>query len=120
MLRLIASPTPIASVGNTTKFAHEYVGLVNTGESRVSITLVHSPAGWKGVGQWADYHEYRVVYQGVLHVEHADGTIDVEAGQGLDVAPGEWVQFSTPAEGGAEYVTVCMPAFSRAGVHRDT
>jgi hypothetical protein len=92
----------------------------NTGNSKLSISLVRSPAGWTGVGQWTDYHEYRVVYRGVLHVEHADGTIDVEAGQGLDVAAGEWVQFSTPREGGAEYVTVCIPAFSRAGVHRDT
>jgi len=119
MPKLIASPTRIASVGNITKFADEYVGLVNTGEANVSITLVHSPAGWIGVGQYADYHEYRVVFQGLLRVEHAEGELDVEPGQALDVEPGEWVRFSTPAAGGADYVTVCLPAFSRSTVHRD-
>jgi ethanolamine utilization protein EutQ (cupin superfamily) len=117
MAKLIGSPTAIQSVGSLPKFAHEYVGLENTGNSKVSITLVHSPAGWTGVGQYADYHEYRVIYKGTLHVEHADGEIDVEAGQGLDVAAGEWVRFSTP--GDADYVTVCLPAFTRSSVHRD-
>ena len=102
-----------------TKLADEYVGLVNTGEPQLSITLVHSPAGWIGVGQYADYREYRVVYEGVLHVEHAEGELDVESGQGLSVDPGEWVRFSTPGEQGADYVTVCQPAFSRSTVHRD-
>jgi mannose-6-phosphate isomerase-like protein (cupin superfamily) len=119
MPKLIASPTQIASVGNITKYADEYVGIVNTGESKLSITLVHSPAGWLGVGQYADYREYRVVYKGVLHVEHEDGILEVEAGQGLDVGPGEWVRYSTPTEQGADYVTVCVPAFSRSGLHRD-
>jgi hypothetical protein len=119
MPKLIASPTPIASVGNVTKFANEYIGLVNTGDAKLSITLVHSPAGWLGVGQYSDYREYRVIYKGLLRVEHADGIMDIEAGQGLDVGPGEWVCYSTPNEGGADYVTVCVPAFSRTGVHRD-
>src|SRR5215471_5810089 len=96
MPKLIASPTPIASVGNLTKFADEYVGLTNTGESDVSITRVHSPAGWEGVWQYSDYHEYRVVLKGSLRVEYTDGTMDVEAGQGLDVEPAEWVRYSTP------------------------
>jgi len=118
MVKLIASPTVIPSVGNMTKFAHEYVGLENTGNSKLSITLVHSPAGWIGVGQYADYHEYRVIYKGTLHVEHAHGEMNVGTGQGLDVQAGEWVRFSTPGDG-ADYVTVCLPAFSRGNVHRD-
>jgi mannose-6-phosphate isomerase-like protein (cupin superfamily) len=119
MPKLIASPTQIASVGNITKYASEYIGLVNTGDGKLSITLVHSPAGWQGVGQYSDYREYRVVYKGLLRVEHEGGTLDVESGQGLDISPGEWVRYSSPGDDGADYVTVCVPAFSRAGVHRD-
>ena len=119
MPKLIASPTMIPCVGNITKFANEFVGLVNTGDARLSITRVQSPAGWVGVGQYSDYHEYRLVLAGLLHVDHPDGAFDVEAGQGLDIAPGEWVRFATPEPAGADYVTVCLPAFSRAGVHRD-
>jgi len=75
---------------------------------------VRSPGGWIGVWQYSDYREYRVVLAGLLRVEHADGTMDVQAGQGLDVEPGEGVRYTTPDEGGADYVTVCLPAFSRA------
>jgi mannose-6-phosphate isomerase-like protein (cupin superfamily) len=116
MPKLIASPTRIASVGNMSKFADEYVGLTNTGDSKVSITRVRSPAGWEGLWQYSDYREYRVVLSGVLHVEFSDGDVDVESGQGLDVDPAEWVRYATPGE--ADYITVCMPAFSRATVHR--
>ena len=118
MPKLIGSPTPIASVGNITKFADEYVGLTNTGEAKVSITRVQSPEGWEGVWQYSDYREYRVVLKGLLRVEHSDGSLDVAAGQGLDVEPSEWVCYSTPEAGGADYMTVCIPAFSRATVHR--
>jgi hypothetical protein len=119
MPHLIASPTPISSVGNITKFANEYVGMTNTGETKVSITRVQSPGGWIGVWQYADYREYRVVLHGLLRVEHEDGTLDVVAGQGLDVQAGECVRFATPEEEGADYMTVCVPAFSRALVHRE-
>jgi ethanolamine utilization protein EutQ (cupin superfamily) len=119
MPKLIGSPTTVACVGNMSKYADEYVGLVNTGNAKVSITVVHSPAGWVGVGQYTDYHEYRIVLKGLLQVEHAEGTMDVEPGQALDIPPEEWVRYSTPGDGGADYVTVCTPAFSRAGVHRD-
>jgi mannose-6-phosphate isomerase-like protein (cupin superfamily) len=119
MPKLIASPTLIQAVGNVTKFANEYVGLVNTGDAKISITRVQSPGGWVGIGQYADYREYRVVLSGTLHVEHPDGELDVLAGQGLDIDPGEWVRYSTPDPAGADYITVCTPAFSRAGVHRD-
>ena len=119
MPELIGSPTPISSVGNKPKVCDEFVGLVNTGESRISITVVRSPGGWEGTDQYGEYDEYRVVLKGMLRVEHAGGTIDVEAGQGLSVKPLEWVRFSTPREGGAEYINVCTPAFSRATIHRE-
>jgi len=119
MPKLIASPTLIAAVGNVTKFVMEFVGSVNTGETRYSISVVKSPSGWRGIGQYSDYREYRIVMSGVLHVEFAEGETDVQAEQGLDIAPGEWVRYSTPDPEGATYVTVCVPAFSRAGVHRD-
>jgi quercetin dioxygenase-like cupin family protein len=119
MPKLIASPTTIPCVGNITKVAEEFVGLVNTGEAGLSITRVQSPPGWMGLGQYADYHEYRLVLAGLLHVEHSDGAFDVQPGQGVDIEPGEWVHFSTPEPAGADYVTVCIPAFSRADVHRD-
>jgi ethanolamine utilization protein EutQ (cupin superfamily) len=119
MPELIASPTPIASVGNVSKLCNEYVGLVNTGDSKVSITVVRSPAGWEGKPQYGEYDEYRIVIRGMLRVEHEDGTVDVETGQALHVMPLEWVRFSTPEAGGAEYINVCLPAFSRATVHRE-
>jgi quercetin dioxygenase-like cupin family protein len=119
MPKLIASPTVIPCVGNITKRANEFIGLVNTGGAKLSITLVQSPPGWVGVGQYSDYHEYRLVLAGLLHVEHPDGAFDVQAGQCLDIEPGEWVRYSTPETAGSDYVTVCTPAFSRADVHRD-
>ena len=119
MPRLIGSPTPIDSVGNKPKLCDEYVGLVNTGEPRVSVTAVRSPAGWEGTAQYGEYDEYRYVLKGMLRVEHDGGTIDVEAGQALHVEPLEWVRFSTPREGGADYINVCTPAFSPAIIHRE-
>ena len=117
MPKLIASPTTIASVGNITKFADEYVGLTNTGDSKISISRVRSPAGWEGVWQYADYREFRVVLKGFLRVDFRDGVMEVQAGQGLDVEALQWVRYSTPGE--ADYITVCLPAFSRATVHRE-
>jgi quercetin dioxygenase-like cupin family protein len=119
MPKLIASPTIIPCVGNMTKCADEFVGLVNTGDTTLSITRVHSPPGWVGIGQYSDYHEYRIVLSGLLHVDHPDGAFDMQAGQGLDIEPGEWVRYSSPEPAGADYVTVCIPAFSHADVHRD-
>ena len=119
MPKLIASPTTIPCVGSVTKVAEEFVGLVNTGEASLSITRVQSPPGWVGLGQYADYHEYRLVLAGLFHVEHSGGAFDVQPGQALDIEPGEWVRYSTPEPAGADYVTVCIPAFSLADVHRD-
>ena len=120
MPKLIVSPTVVQCVGNINKTANEFVGLVNTGDEEISITRVRSPQGWVGIGQYSDYREYRLVFAGTLHVEHADGAFDIQAGQCLDVEPGEWVRYSTSGTGGADYITVCIPAFSRARVHRDT
>jgi mannose-6-phosphate isomerase-like protein (cupin superfamily) len=119
MPKLIVSPTIVQCVGNINKTANEFVGLVNTGDEEISITRVQSPPGWVGVGQYSDYREYRLVFAGTLHVEHADGAFDMQAGQCLDVDPGEWVRYSTSGPAGADYITVCIPAFSRASVHRD-
>jgi len=96
----------------------EYVGLVNTGNAKVSITLMHSPPGWVGIGRTANFHEFKVVTKGAVRVTHPDGDLDIEAGQAVHVEPGEWVRYSTPQ--GADYVTVCTPAFSRAAVERDS
>ncbi len=119
MPKLIGSPTSMESVGNKPKFCEEYVGVVNTGESRLSVTIVRSPAGWEGVPQYGEYHEYRIVLRGMLRVEYEEGAIDVECGQGVHIEPFEYVRFSTPREDGAEYVNVCTPAFSRANIHRE-
>ena len=119
MPKLIVSPPIVQCVGNISKAASEFVGLVNTGDEEVSITRVQSPPGWVGIGQQSDYREYRLVLAGILHVEHAESAFDMQAGQCLDVEPGEWVRFSTPSADGAEYITVCMPAFSLAALKRD-
>jgi hypothetical protein len=91
------------------------VGLVNTGDEEVSITRVQSLPGWVGMGQHSDYREYRLVLAGIVPI----GVFDMQAGQCLDAEPGEWVRYSTPGPAGADYITVCIPAFSRASVHRD-
>ena len=119
MPKLIVSPTIVQCVGNINKTANEFVGRVNTGDEESSLTRVQSPPGWVGIGQYADYREYRLMLAGVLHVEHLDGAFDVQPGECLDTAPGEWVRFSTPPPAGADYVTLCIPAFSLASVHRD-
>jgi mannose-6-phosphate isomerase-like protein (cupin superfamily) len=118
MPRLIASPTTIASVGNMPKLCDEFVGLLNTGDVKVSVTVVHSPPGWEGTAQYGEYDEYRLVLKGALHVDHDGGSFDVERGQALHVEPLEWVRYSTPGADGAEYVNICTPAFSRAILHR--
>ena len=119
MPKLIGSPTEIAAVGNLPKCSDEYVGLVNTGDAKLSIALMHSPPHWEGIGRTADFHEFDVVLKGMVRVTSPEGDLDVESGQAVHVEPGEWVRFSTPSAEGAEYVTVCMPAFSLAALTRD-
>jgi mannose-6-phosphate isomerase-like protein (cupin superfamily) len=119
MPRLIDSPTVIAAAGNKPKRIEEFAGHVNSGHSGVSVARMTSPQGWQEPGQRPDFEEITVVLRGTIRVEHADGVIDVRAGQAIVTAPGEWVRYSTPEAGGAEYIAVCTPAFSPSTVHRD-
>jgi mannose-6-phosphate isomerase-like protein (cupin superfamily) len=119
MPRLIERPTVIASAGNKPKRIEEYAGHVNSGHASVSVARMVSPGGWVEPGQRPDFEEITVVLRGRLHVEHEGGALDVGAGQAIVTAPGEWVRYSTPDADGAEYVAVCLPAFSPATVHRD-
>lgn len=119
MPTLIERPTRIEAAGNLPKLIDEYVGRVNSADSRVSIAHMRSPRGWVEPGQTPEFDEYTVVLKGTLLVEHRDGTIDVRAGQAIVVSRGEWVRYSTPGDEGAEYLAVCIPAFSMETVHRD-
>jgi mannose-6-phosphate isomerase-like protein (cupin superfamily) len=119
MPRLIAQPTIIKSAGNKPKQIQEFAGHVNSGHSAVSVARMVSPSGWQEPGQQPEFEEITVVLRGMLRVEHAGGVIDVRAGQAIVSHPGEWVRYSTPEPEGAEYVAVCLPAFSPATVHRD-
>jgi mannose-6-phosphate isomerase-like protein (cupin superfamily) len=116
---LIEKPTRITAAGNKPKLIDEYVGRVNTGDAAVSVAHMRSPAGWVEPGQTPDFDEYTVVLKGMLRVTHRDGVLDVQAGQAVLVRRGEWVQYSTPGAEGAEYIAVCLPAFSPETVHRD-
>jgi mannose-6-phosphate isomerase-like protein (cupin superfamily) len=119
-MKLIESPAIVAPAGNLPKRIAEYVGLVNSGTSSVSVAHMHSPAGWQEPGQTPDFDEYTLVLNGVLRVETKTGTTDVQAGQAIIASGGEWIRYSTPLAGGAEYIAVCVPAFSPESVHRDS
>jgi mannose-6-phosphate isomerase-like protein (cupin superfamily) len=119
MPTLIQAPTVIQAVGNLPKRIEEYAGRVNSGHSGVSVARMVSPAGWEEPGQRPEFEEITVVLKGTLRVEHQAGSIDVHAGQAVVAHPGEWVRYSSPEPGGAEYVAVCLPAFSPSTVHRD-
>lgn len=119
MPRLISSPTRVESAGNKPKHIEEYIGRVNTGQQDISIARMRSPEGWTEPGQRPMFTEYTLVLNGLLRVKYEGGTMDVRAGQTVVSAPGEWVQYSTPHDGGAEYVAVCVPAFSPDTVGRD-
>lgn len=119
MPRLIDHPTVIASAGNKPKRIEEYVGRVNTGQEKVSVARMQSPQGWVEPGQRPEFQEITVVLNGMLRVEHQSGELEIHAGQAVLTEPGEWVRYSTPGEGGAEYVAICLPAFSPETVHRD-
>ncbi len=119
MPRWIESPAVVQAAGNKPKRIEEYVGRVNTGHVAVSVARMSSPEGWQEPGQRPDFEELTLVLRGCLRVEHATGTIDVRAGQAIVTAPGEWLRYSTPEPGGADYVAVCLPAFSAETVHRD-
>jgi mannose-6-phosphate isomerase-like protein (cupin superfamily) len=119
MPRLIEQPTIVRAAGNRPKRIEEYAGRVNSGHSGVSVARMISPVGWQEPGQRPEFEEITVVLRGRLQVEHEHGTLEVREGQAVITGPGEWVRYSTPHPGGAEYVAVCLPAFSPATVHRD-
>ena len=117
MPELIGSPVRVEAAGEPPKLIDEFAGRAAGGEERVSVARMRSPAGWREPGQRPEFDEYTVVLSGALRVESEDGALDVAAGQGVLVRAGEWVRYSTPS--GAEYIAVCLPAFSPETVHRD-
>lgn len=119
MPRLIESPTVVAAAGTKPKRIEEFAGRINSGHADISVARMKSPEGWLEPGQRPEFEEITVVLQGLLRVEHEAGVIDVRAGQAVVTAPGEWVRYSTPDAGGAEYIAICSPAFSPDTVHRD-
>lgn len=119
MPRLIDAPIRVTAAGQPPKLIDEYVGRVRSGTDAVSVAHMRSPAGWSEPGQRPDFDEYTVVLRGRLRVEHEGGALDVAAGQAVLAQRGEWVRYSTPDTGGAEYVAVCVPAFTLAAAHRD-
>jgi mannose-6-phosphate isomerase-like protein (cupin superfamily) len=117
--RLIEGPTVVPAAGSRPKQIEEFAGRVNSGQTDVSVARMISPTGWREPGQRPEFEEITVVLRGTLRVEHEHGVLDVRAGQAVIAAPGEWVRYSTPETGGAEYIAICRPAFSPATVHRD-
>ena len=119
MPTLIPTPTTIEAAGNKPKIILEHVGRVNTRNAGLSIAHMKSPSGWVEPGQTPEFEEYTLVLKGMLRVEYQGGHHDVKAGQTIIARPGEWIRYSSPGEEGAEYIAVCMPAFSPDTVHRD-
>ena len=119
MPKLVEAPVIVQAAGNKPKCIEEFVGRVSTGDDAVSVARMASPSGWREPGQRPDFTEVTVVLRGSVTVEHAGGRFEVRAGQAVVAAPGEWIRYSTPGGEGAEYVAVCLPAFSPASVHRD-
>jgi mannose-6-phosphate isomerase-like protein (cupin superfamily) len=115
----IEQPTRIAASGNKPKQIEEFVGRVNSRHEALSVARMVSPSGWREPGQRPEFFEISVVLRGVLFVEHEGGILEIAAGQAVVCEPGEWVRYSTPGPEGAEYVAVCLPAFSPHTVHRD-
>lgn len=119
MPKIFKGPSIIKPAGNKPKIIEEFVGRVNSGTESVSIAKMTSPEGWREPGQTPEFDEYTIVLKGLLRVESREGVNDVGAGQAVFTSRGEWVRYSTPNPDGAEYVAVCLPAFSPSTVHRD-
>jgi mannose-6-phosphate isomerase-like protein (cupin superfamily) len=119
MPTLLDQPTLIQAAGNKPKQIEEFAGRVNSGHATVSVARMVSPEGWREPGQRPEFEEITVVLRGLVRVEHEGGVLDVRAGQAVVTKPGEWVRYSSPDPGGAEYIAVCIPAFSPSTVHRD-
>jgi ethanolamine utilization protein EutQ len=119
MPRLIAQPSRIQAAGTKVKIIDEYIGRVNSATKAISIAQMRSPEGWSEPGQTPEFDEYTLVLRGMVRVDHVNGHINVHAGQAVVAEAGEWVRYSTPNPDGAEYIAVCLPAFSIDTVHRD-
>ena len=119
LMKHIEAPSIVAAAGNKPKIIEEYVGRVNSATSDLSVARMKSPSGWVEPGQTPEFDEYTVVLRGTLRVTTRAGSTDVHAGQAVVAQKGEWVQYSTPGDDGAEYIAVCLPAFSMESVHRD-
>jgi hypothetical protein len=119
MPELITQPSRVAAAGEPPKLIDEYVGMVSSRDSGLSIARMRSPAGWAEPGQRPDFEEFTIVLDGFLVVESESGQLTVNAGQAVRTKPGEWVRYSTPGAAGAEYISVCVPAFAPSTVHRD-
>jgi mannose-6-phosphate isomerase-like protein (cupin superfamily) len=119
MPRLIDRPTRVKAAGNKPKTIEEYVGQVSSGHANVSVARMVSPEGWLEPGQRPEFEEITVVVRGLLRVEFEGGVLDVRQGQAVVAGPGEWVRYSSPEAGGAEYIAVCVPAFTAGSAHRD-
>jgi len=119
MPTLIQQPAVIQAAGTKPKRIEEYAWRVNSGHTGVSVARMVSPEGWEEPGQRPEFEEITVVLRGLLRVDHEGGALDVRAGQAVVASPGEWIRYSSPEPGGAEYVAICLPAFSPATVHRD-
>jgi mannose-6-phosphate isomerase-like protein (cupin superfamily) len=115
----IESPTRVEAAGNKPKLIDEYIGRVNSRTPGVSVAHMRSPGGWQEPGQAPEFDEFTVVLRGTLRVEYRGGAMDVTAGQAVIAHRGEWIRYSTPGDEGAEYIAVCLPAFSPETVHRD-
>jgi mannose-6-phosphate isomerase-like protein (cupin superfamily) len=120
MPSLVEKAVTVEAAGNVPKVIEEFIGGASTGETSVSIAHMTSPAGWEESGQRPDFDEYTVVLTGRLVVDHAGGRLEVRAGQAVHTRPGEWVRYRSPEPEGADYISVCLPAFSPDTVHRDT
>jgi ethanolamine utilization protein EutQ len=119
MPTLVMQPTRVSAAGTKPKLIDEYIGRVNTRTSGASVAHMRSPQGWEEPGQTPEFDEFTLVLKGMVRVQHQGGEIDVAEGQAVIAHAGEWVRYSTPHEGGAEYIAVCLPAFSMETVHRD-
>jgi len=119
MPTLISSPARVAAAGTKPKVIDEYIGRVNSGTDAVSVAHMRSSGGWQEPGQTPEFDEFTLVLRGMLRVEHRAGALEVRAGQAVVTNRGEWIRYSTPEADGAEYIAVCLPAFSPGAVHRD-
>src|ERR1700733_7015917 len=119
MPTLVAQPTRISAAGTKPKLIDEYIGRVNTKTASLSVAHMRSPQGWEEPGQTPEFDEFTLVLKGTVRVRHSKGEMDVPAGQAVIAHAGEWVQYLTPFDDGAEYIAVCLPAFSMESVHRD-